>query len=87
MISIRTAVRVELYADGVNGGGPATGDEARFHNWPATVPGGLSRIRSGSPSRDGLYGANHTALRRRCSASGRRSHPLAAMNLTSSRER
>ena len=53
------------------------------HYLPAAAAGwrtarkDLSRIGLGDPSRNGLYGAHHTALRRRCDPTGRRTNPVA----------
>ena len=73
------AVRVELYADGINGGDPV-----RQEMMPKQEPGDasgyiLQRTGSNDPPGDGLYGARDTALRRRCDPAGRRSNPVATM--------
>ena len=74
------AVRVELYAEGVNGGAPMRqGDEARS---PTSRRVGRLRLQRGctcSLRTIGLHGANNTALRGRCDPTGRRTNPLAAM--------
>ena len=56
------AVRVELYADGVNGSrAGARGDEARAATGRRNKRLRLSRECACSPPGDGLYGATHTA--------------------------
>ncbi len=74
------AVRVELYADGVNGGAPErVGDEARAATGRRDERLCLSRSGACSPPGDGLYGASDTAPRRRGDPTGRRANPVAAM--------
>ena len=74
------AVRVELYADGVNGSAPlrARDDTRGATGWrPGTV-----RLQCGcisGPPGHGLYGARDTALRQRCGPTGKRTNPMAAM--------
>ena len=75
------AVRVELYADGVKGGAPVRQEMKRVRHTGRRVRR-LHLQRGGvcGPPSSGLYGASDTTLRRRCNPSGRRSHPVAAMN-------
>ena len=73
------SVRVELYADGVNGSEPERQEMKRGQ--PLTEANGYILQRTGArdtPSH-GLYGASHTAARRRCSPLGGRSNPMAAV--------
>ena len=60
------AVRVELYADGVNGGAPVRQEMKRVRQ-PAERVGRLRLPRdvSRGPPSGGLHGASDTALRRR----------------------
>ena len=75
------AVRVELYADGVNGQcSRAAGDEAHSPTHRRRRLR-LQRGRVCGPPTNGLYGASDTALRRRRGAAGSRSDSLAAVNL------
>ncbi|HEV2383316.1 MAG TPA: hypothetical protein VG206_26415 [Terriglobia bacterium] len=79
-------VRVELYANGGNGSSPIQQEMMRVR--PAGEAwGDLLRIGPGDPSRNGLYSAHHTELRRRCGAPGSRSHSLAAVNQPRTGER
>ena len=81
------AVRVELYADGINGGDPVRQEMKRVRQL-AGASGGYVYQRSGAcgPPGDGLYGASDTALRRRCGSAGSRSNPVATMMKTPQRE-
>ena len=80
MNSIRSAVRVELYADGINGEGPVRQEMKRVRQLAGAVNGyAYSATGAGDPPGDGLYGASDTALRRRCGSSGSRSNPVAAV--------
>ena len=74
------AVRVELYADGVNGDGPVRQEMKRVRQL-AGASGGYVYQRDGvcGPPSDRLYGASDTALRRRGRSTGSRSNPVAAM--------
>ena len=73
------AVRVELYADGVNGGAPVRQEMKRVRQL-AGASGGYVYSATVSATRpaSGLYGASDTALRRRCGSSGSRTNPVAA---------
>ena len=73
------AVRVELYAEGANGG---AGQEMERDRTPSRQCGsGRSiAIGPGGPSRNGLYGASHTALCRGCGTPGSQYHSLAAVS-------
>ena len=75
------AVRVELYADGINGSSPVrAGDDARSPIGRRRRRPRLCRTGARDTSGHRLYGAHHTALRRRCGAPGSRSYSLAAVN-------
>ena len=76
------AVRVELYADGVDGGSPVRQEMKRVRQL-AGASGGYVYSAAVSAARppSGLYGASDTALRRRGGSSGSRSHLVAAMIL------
>ena len=74
------AVRVELYADGVNGGSPVRQEMKRVR--PAGGRAGRLRLPRGcarGPPGSGLYGASDAALRRRRDPFGSRTNPLAAL--------
>ena len=65
------AVRVELYADGVMGGSPVRQEMKRVRQLAGASGGYVySAAVSADPPAIGLYGAHHTALRRRCGAPG-----------------
>ena len=80
------AVRVELYADGINGGDPVRQEMKRVGQ-----PAGASsrciyqRNGTGCPSGDRLYGASDTAALRRGGSVGNRSNPVATMMKTPKR--
>jgi hypothetical protein len=81
------AVRVELYADGVNGGAPVRQEMKLVRPTGRRV--GRLRLQRGcvcGPPASGLYGASDTALRRRCDPTGRRTNPMATMMKTPQRE-
>ena len=74
------AVRVEVYADGVNCDRPVR-QEMKCASRPAGAPSGCIYQRGcacGPPTK-GLYGSSNTALRRRCDPTGRRTNPMAAV--------
>ena len=60
------AVRVELYADGVNGGEPVRQEMKRVRQLAGAERLRLQRGCVRGPPGSGLYGARDTALRRRC---------------------
>ena len=74
------AVRVELYADGINGGDPVREELRRLGQ--STGASGSYVYRAdctcGTPG-NGLYGARNTLLRRRCDPARKRTNPLATM--------
>ena len=74
------AVRVELYADGVNGGGPVRQEMKRVRQLAGAAGGYAYRaaVPAARPA-SGLYGARDTALCRRCGSAGSRSNPVAAV--------
>ena len=74
------AVRVELYADGINGGAPVRQEMKRVRQLAGASGGYVysAAVPAARPA-SGLYGARDTALRRRCDPTGRRSNPVAAM--------
>ena len=66
------AVRVELYADGVNGGAPVRQEMKRIRTTGRQTGWlRLQRSRVRSPPFGGLHGASDAALRRRCDPAGR----------------
>ena len=74
------AVRVELYADGVDGDGPVRQEMERVRQ----LAGAAERLRlsrTGGLDTSGhrLYGASDTAFRWRCRSAGSRSNPVAAL--------
>jgi len=71
------AVRVELYADGINSG--ASGDAVRSPTGGCIGRLPLQHCRVCRPRTHGLYGASDPALRRRLGATGRGTNPMAAM--------
>ena len=74
------AVRVELYADGVNGGGPVRQEMERVRQLAGATGGYVYRATGGcDTSGHRLYGAGDTALRWRCRSAGSRSNPVAAL--------
>ena len=74
------AVRVELYADGVNGDGPVRQEMERVRQLPGASGGYVysAAVPAARPA-GRLYGARDTALRRRRRSPGNRSHPVAAV--------
>jgi len=80
------AVRVELYADGVNGNQPrAAGDESRSSTGR---PVGWLRLQRGcvcGPPTSGLHGASHTVLSWGCNSPGGASRTMAAMKPVATR--
>ena len=65
------AVRVELYADGINGGAPVRQEMKRVRQLAGRV--GRLRLQRGGvcgPPTGGLHGASDTAPRRRCGSVG-----------------
>ena len=73
------AVRVELYADGVNGSAPVRQEMKRVRQLAGASGGYVYSAAVRGPPGSGLYGASDTALRRRGGSAGRRAHPVAAM--------
>ncbi|MCG6878038.1 MAG: hypothetical protein LJE96_02625 [Deltaproteobacteria bacterium] len=72
------AVRVKLYADGINGGIPVRQEMKRVRQPTRRI--GRLYLQGGfawDPPTSGLYGATHTALRRRCDPTGKIPNPLA----------
>ena len=72
-------VRVELYADGVNGGEPVRQEMIARRQLAERGQLRLQRSSVRGPPGDGLYGASDTALRRRCGSPGSRTNPVAAV--------
>jgi starch phosphorylase len=75
------AVRVELYANGVIGTAAERVEMKRMRQLVGATNGYvLPRSRAYIPPGGGLYGATHTAPRRRDGSSGSRPYPLATVN-------
>ena len=73
------AVRVELYANGVNGDSPVRQEMKCAGQLAGALSGCVySALCLRSPTK-GLYGSSDTALRRRCDPTGRRTNPMAAV--------